>query len=214
MFKRLLLAMFALALLATACSSDGETATTDATDAPATTAAPEDDAPATTEAMEEEDDAPATTEAMEEEIVFTDVGYLAVNNMAHLPAFLAQDFGLWADRGLNVDVQILGGGADIAAGLLAGQAEFGAVNATTGVPPQRASGLLTKLIAPYNSDALDASYVDWISIIGRVDSGLSTDPQSIKGKKVGVTGGGTPRAYLGGFLATHGLTEDDIEIVT
>ncbi|MDW3178914.1 MAG: ABC transporter substrate-binding protein [Acidimicrobiia bacterium] len=215
MMRRLLVALFALALLATACGSDDDATATDTTvaadDTPATTEAMEEE-PATTEAMEEE---PATTEAMEEEPVeFEDVGYLAVNNMAHLPAFLASDFGLWADRGLNVDVQILGGGADIAAGLEAGQAEFGAVNATTGVPPQRAGGLLTKLIAPYNSDALNASYVDWISIVGRVDRGLSTDPQSIVGKTVGVTGGGTPRAYLGGFLSANGLTEDDIEIVT
>ena len=211
MLRRLLALIFTIALLATACSSDGDTEaaddadTTDDTEAPATTAAADDDDDTeSTEAMEEE----------EEPVEFQDVSLLVVNNMAHLPTFLASDFGLWVDRGLNVDVQILGGGADIAAGLEAGQAEFGAVNATTGVPPQRAGGLLTKLIAPYNSDATDASYVDWVSIVGRVDSGLSTDPQSIVGKKVGVTGGGTPRAYLGGYLSTHGLTEDDIEIVT
>ena len=126
--KRLLLAIFALALLATACGSDDDdTGTAETTTAAPTTAAPDDGGDDTTTA------APATTEAMEDEPVeFTDVTLLVVNNMAHLPTFLASDFGLWTDRGLNVDVQILGGGADIAAGLTAGQAEFGAVNATPG----------------------------------------------------------------------------------
>lgn len=134
--------------------------------------------------------------------------------MAHLPVFVAQEFGLWTDRGINADVQTLGSGADIAAALESGQAEFGAVNAGTGVAPQRASGLLTKLVAPYNNDATNAKYVDWIGIVGRVDRGLTTDPNSIVGKVVGVTAGGTPRAYLRAWLDKNGLTEDDIEIVT
>jgi ABC-type nitrate/sulfonate/bicarbonate transport system substrate-binding protein len=212
MMRRLLLALFALALLATACSSDDAETTTEDTveDATTTTAAPAE----TTEAPAETTEAPATTEAVEEEPVeFQEVTMLVVNNMAHLPSFVAQDFGLWADRNLDVDFQILGGGADIAAGLEAGQAEFGAVNGGTGVAPQRAGGLLTKLVAPYNNDALNAKYVDWISIIGRLDKGLTDDPASIKGKKVGVTGGGTPNAYLTEWLKINGMTKDDIEIV-
>ena len=43
---------------------------------------------------------------------------------------------------------------------------------------------------------------------------IPPDPSSIKGKNVGVTGGGTPRAYLRAWLAKNGLTEDDINIVT
>jgi NitT/TauT family transport system substrate-binding protein len=216
MMRRLLIALFALALLATACSSDDAETTTEDTveDATTTTAAPADE---TTEAPAETE-APTTTEAMEEEVVeecteFKEATMLVVNNMAHLPSFYAQDFGLWADRCLNIDFQILGGGADIAAGLKAGQAEFGAVNGGTGVAPQRAGGLLTKLVAPYNNDATNAKYVDWISIIGRVDSGLTEDPASIKGMKVGVTGGGTPNAYLTEWLKINDMTKDDIEIV-
>ncbi|MGI9599244.1 MAG: ABC transporter substrate-binding protein [Acidimicrobiales bacterium] len=212
--RRVLAALFALALVASACGSDDEEAGSDSESSETTAAAAEEEEEAAEEPAEEEE---ADEEAMEEEeeaTEFQDVTLLVVNNMAHLPTFVAQDFGLWADRGLNVDVQTLGGGADIAAGLEAGQAEFGAVNGGTGVAPQRAGGLLTKLVAPYNSDALDAKYVDWISIIGRVDSGISTDPQSIVGKKVGVTGGGTPRAYLTEWLKINDLTEDDIEIVT
>jgi len=212
MLRRLLVSLFAFALLASACGSDGDTETGEKADDSQEEASTPDEEPDEPEEVEEVEE--AEPDEAEEPVEFQDVTLLVVNNMAHLPTFVASDFGLWVDRGLNVDVQILGGGADIAAGLESGQAEFGAVNATTGVPPQRAGGLLTKLIAPYNSDATDAAYVDWISIVGRVDSGLSTDPQSIVGKKVGVTGGGTPRAYLGGFLTNSGLTEDDIEIVT
>jgi PBP1b-binding outer membrane lipoprotein LpoB len=125
MMRRLLIALFALALLATACSSDDAETTTEDTveDATTTTAAPADE---TTEAPAETE-APTTTEAMEEEVVeecteFKEATMLVVNNMAHLPSFYAQDFGLWADRCLNIDFQILGGGADISAGLKAGQA--------------------------------------------------------------------------------------------
>ena len=204
--------LFAFAMIVAACgdSDDGgsdETSAPETTAAAETTAAPE--ATETTEASETTE-APETTEAVE----FEDISLLVVNNMAHLPVFVAQEFGLWADRGLNVDVQTLGSGADIAAGLESGQAEFGAVNGGTGVAPQRASGLLTKLVAPYNNDALNAKYVQWIGMIGRADSGVTEDPASVVGKKVGVTGGGTPRAYLREWLSLNGLSEDDLEIVT
>ena len=192
---RALAILFAFAMIVAACGdSDDE-------GGDATTAAP---ATAGTEA-------PEATEAPEE---FETLTLLVVNNMAHLPVFVAREFGLWTDRGLDVDVQTLGSGADIAAGLESGQAEFGAVNGGTGVAPQRASGLLTKLVAPYNNDATNAKYVDWIGIIGRADSGITDDPQSIVGKTVGVTGGGTPRAYLREWLSLNGLSEDDLEIVT
>jgi len=198
--------LLALALVAAACGGDDSSDTTTATTAATTTttAAAGDDATTTT--------APAETTTTTEQ-VFDEVTLLVVNNMAHLPVFVAQQEGLWADRGLNVDVQILGSGADIAAGLESGQAEFGAVNAGTGVAPQRASGLLTKIVAPYNNDATDARYVRWIGIVGRADKGVTTNPQSLKGKKIGVTGGGTPRAYLTAFNNVNGLTEDDYEIV-
>ena len=204
----LLAAVFALVVAACgdddSSGDDGDTATTAA--ATATTAAPTE----TTEAMTE------TTEAMTEttEVVeFDEVSLLVVNNMAHLPVFFAVEFGLWTDRGINADVQTLGSGADIAAGLESGQAEFGAVNGGTGVAPQRASGLLTTLVAPYNNDATNAKYVDWIGIVGRADRGITEDPNSVVGKTFGVTGGGTPRAYLRAWLAQNGLSEDDIEIV-
>jgi ABC-type nitrate/sulfonate/bicarbonate transport system substrate-binding protein len=214
MTKKLLAILFAIAMIVAACGSDDDSDESDGAEEEETAAESADDA----EEAEEEAAAPEAEEEPEEEaeepVEFQDVTLLVVNNMAHLPTFVAQDFGLWTDRGLNVDVQTLGGGADIAAGLEAGQAEFGAVNGGTGVAPQRAGGLLTKLVAPYNSDALDAKYVDWISIIGRVDSGLTEDPQSIIGKKVGVTGGGTPNAYLTEWLNVNGISGDDIETVT
>ncbi len=215
--RKLFGVLFALMLIASACGSDDDTTTEDAGGTETNDESTEDTAEAEeaeTDTSEADEPADEADEAAEEEPVeFQDVTLLVVNNMAHLPTFVAQDFGLWADRGLNVDVQTLGGGADIAAGLQAGQAEFGAVNGGTGVAPQRAGGLATKLVAPYNSDALDAKYVDWISIIGRVDSGLTEDPESIKGKKVGVTGGGTPNAYLTEWLKINGMTFDDIEVV-
>lgn len=199
--------LLALALVAAACGGDDSSDTTSAAaDTTTTTAASSDDGATTTTAAAEE----TTTTAAQ---VFDDVSLLVVNNMAHLPVFVAQQEGLWAERGLNVDVQILGSGADIAAGLESGQAEFGAVNAGTGVAPQRASGLLTKIVAPYNNDATDARYVKWIGIVGRADAGVTTNPQSLVGKKIGVTGGGTPRAYLTAFNNVNGLSEDDYEIV-
>lgn len=203
------MAILAVMVMVVSACGDGDDAGTDEASAPATTAAPE-AAPETTAAPEAAPETTAAAEPME----FDEVTLLVVNNMAHLPVFVALDFGLWTDRGINADVQTLGSGADIAAGLESGQAEFGSVNGGTGVAPQRASGLLTKLVAPYNNDATNAKYVDWIGIVGRADRGLTTDPASIVGKTVGVTGGGTPRAYLRAWLGLNGLTEEDIEIVT
>ena len=211
--KRILGLLLVLAMIVAACGSDDDAGTDEPAETTAAAEEPADepaDEPAETTVAEEEPGETTTTAAQE----FEDVGLLVVNNMAHLPVFVAQDFGLWAARGLNVDVQTLGSGADIAAGLEAGQAEFGAVNGGTGVAPQRAGGLLTKLVAPYNSDATDAKYVKWIGIVGRADRGITDDPQSLAGKVVGVTGGGTPRAYLTEWLGLNGLAEEDLEIVT
>lgn len=215
-WMRALALLFAFAMIVAACGDDGDTGADDDTTAPDTTAAA--DAPDTTAAATEAPDttaaateAPDTTAGPEE---FEEITLLVVNNMAHLPVFVAQELGLWAERGLNVNVETLGSGADIAAGLESGQAEFGAVNGGTGVAPQRASGLLTKLVAPYNNDATNAKYVNWIGIIGRADRDVTEDPASIVGKKVGVTGGGTPRAYLREWLATNGLDEEQLEVVT
>lgn len=215
--RRLFALLLALAMVAAACGGDDA-----ATDEPAeTTAAAEEPAETTApaeEPMDEEEPVETTAaaeEPMDEEepMEFEPVTMLVVNNMAHLPSFVASELGLWADRGLDVNLELLGSGADIAAGLSAGQAEFGAVNGGTGVAPQRAGGLLTKLIAPYNSDATNAKYVDWISMIGRVDSGIDGTPESLMGKKIGVTGGGTPRAFFTEYLKRNNMTEDDLEIV-
>ena len=134
--------------------------------------------------------------------------------MAHLPVFVAQELGLWVERGLNMDVRTLGSGADIAAALGAGEVDFAAVNAGTGVAPQRAGGLLTQLVAPYNNDATNAMYVDWVGILGRADAGVTEDPESLVGKRIGVTPGGTPTEYFNAWMAREGFTEDQFEVVT
>ncbi len=144
---------------------------------------------------------------------YVEVTYLVVDNMTHLAAFVALDLGLWVERGLDVELRVLGSGAEIGAALAAGQADLGAVNGGTGVAPLRAAGLDIKLVAPYNSDANNARYVDWIGMVGRIDRGITDQPESIIGRRVGVTGGGTARAFLTEWLRVNGLTENDIEIL-
>lgn len=153
------------------------------------------------------------TEAPEEE-EFLDASLAVANSMAHLPVFVAQEFGLWTDRGLNVEIEILPTGADIAAALGAGEVEFAAANAATGIPPQRASGLETQLVAGYNNDATNALYVDWIGILGRADADITEDPESLIGRRVGVTPGGTPAEYWNQWLNQEGFTEDQFDVVT
>lgn len=144
---------------------------------------------------------------------FVELTYLVVDNMTHLAAFVALDLGLWAERGLDIELRVLGSGAEIGAALAAGQADLGAVNGGTGVAPLRAAGLNVKLVAPYNSDGGNARYVDWIGMVGRVDRGITDQPESIIGKRVAVTAGGTARAFLTEWLRINGLTENDIEIL-
>ncbi len=144
---------------------------------------------------------------------FVEVSYLVVDNMTHLPAFVALDLGLWAERGVNVQLQVLGSGAEVGAALAAGQADLGAVNGGTGVAPLRAAGFDIKLVAPYNSDANNARYVDWIGMVGRIDQGITDQPESLIGRRVGVTAGGTARAFLAEWLRINGLTESDIEVL-
>lgn len=210
---RIPMMVVALALVLAACGGDDPA--DDPADDPVDDADAADDDAAGDDGAEDEadgDDGEADDNAGADE--FEEVTLFVASNLTHVPAFAALERGIWADLGLDVDLQILSSGADIMTGLSSGEAEFGAVNAATGVPSGRASGVDVKLVVPYANDATDARYVGRIGIIARADSGIDPDDAStFVGKTVGVLEGSTTDQYFRSFLAENDVDVEDVELL-
>lgn len=135
----------------------------------------------------------------------------AVNNV---PVMVAAEQGFWRDRGLDVTVQVLDSGSEIATALVTGAADLGAANAATAIPLSRAAGNDLVIVGPYHNNPLAIESTARVAIIGRADSGVREgDPQSLVGASIGVTSGSTTESFLSGYLADHGLSMADVEPV-
>jgi len=144
---------------------------------------------------------------------FDNVTLASVNNMLHLPEFVAQQQGFFAENGLNVKLDLLSGGAAINKAMQSGTAQFGGVSDTS-VATARAAGLMTRLVAPGMNDATTATYAGPLGVIGRKDRGIrADDPSSLIGKRVAVQSGSTNEEYLHLLLAKNGIPLDKVKIV-
>ena len=144
---------------------------------------------------------------------FDSVTLASVNNMLHLPEFVAQQEGFFAENGLNVKFQMLSGGAAINQAMQSGTAQFGGVSDTS-VATARAAGLLIRLVAPGMNDATTATYAGPLAVIGRADRGIkANDPSSLIGKRVGAQSGSTNLEYLHLLLAKNNIPLNKVTIV-
>lgn len=144
---------------------------------------------------------------------FEEVTFVLGNNLFSTPAFVAVENGYWASRGLNVQLRLVGSGREITQALNAGEAELGGANMGTTTASARASGNMLKGVIPYYNDALYIAIAGGRGIVGRADSGITSDPASFVGKKVGSLNGSTQEVYLRQFLAAGGVSYDDVEVI-
>src|SRR5919198_6250595 len=114
---------------------------------------------------------------------------------ANLAPFMAKELGLFEKHGLDVDLQLIDGGAQSAAALLAGQvqfANFGGTEAMSGV----AGG------ADVQAIALFVPVTPW-QLLAKADY---KQPSDLKGKSVGIaTKGGSSEVALNVSLQKLGL---------
>ncbi|UYQ73095.1 ABC transporter substrate-binding protein [Pelagibacterium flavum] len=144
---------------------------------------------------------------------FEEVTFVVGNNLFSTPAFIAVENGYWVDRGLNVQLRLVGSGREITQALNAGEAELGGANMGTTTASARASGNMLKGVIPYYNNALYISIAGGRGIVGRADSGITSDPSSFVGKTVGSLNGSTQEVYLRQFLASGGVAYEDVEVI-
>lgn len=144
---------------------------------------------------------------------FDQVTFVLGNNLFSTPAFVAVENGYWAARGLDVQLRLVASGREITQALNAGEAELGGANMGTTTASARAAGNMLKGVIPYYNDASYVAIAGGRGIVGRADRGITTDPASFVGKKVGSLNGSTQEVYLRQFLAEGGVAIDQVEVI-
>jgi len=130
----------------------------------------------------------------------------------HTDEYVAAQEGFYAQNGINVKIKIFESGSDVTKAMQAGTVKFGSAS-TTAVPAARAAGVPLKLMVGGMNDAASSLYDGPLGIIGRADRGITTQPSSLKGKRIGVLLGSTTEQYLRIFLEKNGMTEKDVKLV-
>lgn len=139
---------------------------------------------------------------------------LFASAMNNVPMMVAAENGYWRKRGLDVTVQVLDSGSEIAKALVTGAADIGAGNATSSIPLSRAAGNKLVMVGPYHNNPLVVAGTERVGIIARANSGVREgEAKSLVGKTVGVAKGSTTENYLKSYLEANGLTMDDIKPV-
>ena len=140
---------------------------------------------------------------------------LFASSTNNVPMMVAAENGYWRQRGLDVTVQVLDTGSEIATALSTGAADIGAGNATSSIPLSRAAGNDFVLVGPYhNNPLLLNGGTNRVGIIAAPDSGVSIDdPRSLIGKTVAITKGNTNENFLEEYLKAHGMSMNDVNAV-
>jgi ABC-type nitrate/sulfonate/bicarbonate transport system substrate-binding protein len=124
-----------------------------------------------------------------------EVTFIVVNNLFSTPAFVAAENGYWEKQGLNVKIKLTASGRQVTQALQAGEAQFGHAALSTTIASARASGNLLTGVMPYYN-AAEYIALGGRAIIGRKDRGITKDPKSFEGKKIGYLRGSTNDVYL------------------
>jgi len=139
---------------------------------------------------------------------------VAVTSAAeNAPFFSAVERGLFSKLGLDVKVEVMPSGVEIANALASGTVDaglFGTYPFLTAV----ARGVPVVLIGHTWNSALMNPQSEVLSVIARKDAGVPEgDLAKLKGKKIGVTRGAGGEPYIAGLLKQVGLTMDDVTLV-
>lgn len=124
---------------------------------------------------------------------------------AHLGFAVAQKSGLYADAGLEVELEE-GRGSSVAAQLVAtGQAELGYADAGAALNVASKGAPIRIISTIWKSGQFGIQYLK--------SSGIAS-PKDLKGKKIAVASGTAMVPLVPVFLKANGMTEADVEIVT
>ena len=139
---------------------------------------------------------------------------VAVTSAAeNAPFFAAVERGIFSKLGLDVKVDVMPSGVEIANALASGTVDaglFGTYPFLTAV----SRGVPVVLIGHTWNSALKNPQSEVLSVIARKDAGVPEgDLAKLKGKKIGVTRGAGGEPYIVGLLKQVGLTPEDVTLV-
>jgi NitT/TauT family transport system substrate-binding protein len=139
-----------------------------------------------------------------------------IYSLGAAPLFVALGRGLFAQQGLQVEVQRTTSAADVLAFLSAGHLDVAAGGLSVPLYNAIARGVPVKIVAPLGimPEAGERGPVTLVARKDLYDSGALRDVGQLRGRKVAITGLGTDNHWtLAKLLQQHNLRLDDVEIV-
>jgi len=136
-----------------------------------------------------------------------------VNNMNHVPEFVAVEKGLYVKHGVDVKLKVLNSGAEVTRALQAGEAQVATIANTT-LSAAWNAGVRLVAVAVVMGDATRVYYDDVFAITARAGSGIRRlHVEDLVGKRVGMVLGGTGEEYFRVVLAKEKIAPDRITFV-
>ncbi|TMI88845.1 MAG: ABC transporter substrate-binding protein [Bacillati bacterium ANGP1] len=136
-----------------------------------------------------------------------------VNNMNHVPQFVAVEKGLYVAHGVDVKLRVLNSGAEATRALQAGEAQMATIGNTT-LSAAWNAGIRLVAVVVVMGDATRVYYDDVFAITSRSGSGIRRlHVEDLVGRRVGMVLGGTGEEYFRALLAAAKIPAERITFV-
>ncbi len=136
-----------------------------------------------------------------------------VNNMNHVPQFVAVEKGFYVKHGVDVKLKVLNSGAEVTRAVQAGEAQVATIANTT-LSAAWNAGVRMIAVVVVMGDATRVYYDDVFAITARPGSGIRRlHAEDLVGKRVGMVLGGTGEEYFRVLLAKEKIAADRVTFV-
>ncbi|MGH3118279.1 MAG: ABC transporter substrate-binding protein [Gaiellales bacterium] len=123
----------------------------------------------------------------------------------HAPFYVAREQGMWADRGLDVDLQSAKGSGDAVTKVGSGAGHFALADTSAAMLARGNQGLQTKVVCMYH-------YKNLMSVLTLEGNGIS-EPADLEGKKMHVLPGEGTFLMLPALAEANDFDADNVETV-
>ncbi len=136
-----------------------------------------------------------------------------VNNMNHVPQFVAVEKGFYVKHGVDVKLRVFNNGAEVTRTLQAGSAQMATIGNST-LSAAWNQGIRLVAVAVEMGDATRVYYDDPIAIVARTGSGIRRlHLEDLVGKRVGMVIGGTSEEYFRAALEREKIPANRINFI-
>lgn len=136
-----------------------------------------------------------------------------VNNMNHVPQFVAVEKGFYVKHGVDVKLKVFNNGAEATRTMQAGAAQMATIGNST-LSAAWNQGIRLVAVAVVMGDATRVYYDDPIAIVARAGSGIRRlRVEDLVGKRVGMVIGGTGEEYFRAILDKEKIPTNRINFI-